>query len=60
MGRVDDLHIRRCCRHSCLILPNIKARTGSVPTIRYFDLTMIVDNEAGSVIEFPPAAQAAE
>ena len=40
---------------------NIKARTGSVPTIRYFDLTMIVDNEAGSVTEFSPAAaQAAE
>jgi hypothetical protein len=31
---------------------NIKARTGSVPTIRYFDLTMIADNEAGSVTEF--------
>jgi hypothetical protein len=41
---------------------NIKARTGSTPTIRYFDLTMIVDNEAGVVTEFPPAvpAEAAE
>jgi hypothetical protein len=41
---------------------NIKARTGAVPTIRYFDLTMIVDNEAGTVTEFPPnaAAEAAE
>jgi hypothetical protein len=40
---------------------NIKDRTGSVPSIRYFDLTMIVDNEAGSVTEFSPAAaQAAE
>ena len=41
---------------------NIKARTGAVPTIRYFDLLMIVDNEAGHVTEFPPniAAEAAE
>src|SRR5579871_3258024 len=40
---------------------NIKARTGSVPTIRYFELTMIVDNEAGTVTEFPPnVAEAAE
>jgi hypothetical protein len=29
-----------------------------VPTIRYFDLTMIVDNEAGTVTEFPPNAAA--
>src|SRR4029077_14450800 len=34
-------------------LADIKARTGSVPTIRYFDLMMIVDNEAGLVTEFP-------
>jgi hypothetical protein len=34
---------------------------GSVPTIRYFDLTMVLDNETGRVTEFPPAAaQAAE
>ena len=40
----------------------IKARTGAVPTIRYFDLLMIVDNKAGSVTEFPPnvPAEAAE
>ena len=31
------------------------------PTIRYFDLTMIVDNEAGTVTEFPAnVAEAAE
>jgi hypothetical protein len=48
--------------HNAEWLANIKARTGSVPTIRYFDLTMIVDNEAGTVTEFPPnaAAEAAE
>jgi hypothetical protein len=40
---------------------NVKARIGSVPTILHFDLTMIVDNNAGSVTEFSPAAaQAAE
>jgi hypothetical protein len=33
---------------------NIKARTGSTPTIQYFDLLMIVDNEAGNVSEYPP------
>ena len=31
---------------------NLKRRTGSEPTIRYFDLLMIVDNEAGKVTEF--------
>jgi len=48
--------------HNAEWLANIKARTGSVPTIHYFDLTMIVDNEAGTVTEFPPnaAAEAAE
>jgi hypothetical protein len=41
---------------------NIKARTGSTPTIRYFDLLMIVDNEAGAVTEYPAneAREAAE
>ena len=37
---------------------NIEKRTGSTPTIRYFDLLMIVDNEAGSVTEFPPNVSA--
>ena len=47
--------------HNAEWVPNIKARTGSVPTIRYFDLTMIVDNEAGTVTEFPAnVAEAAE
>jgi len=41
---------------------NIKARTGSTPTIRYFDLLMIVDNAAGTTTEFAEnvAAEAAE
>ena len=34
--------------HNAEWFANIKARTGSVPTIRYFDLMMIVDNEAGT------------
>jgi hypothetical protein len=48
--------------HNAEWVANIKARTGSVPTIRYFDLLMIVDNEAGAVTEFPPnpTAEAAE
>jgi hypothetical protein len=35
---------------------NVEKRTGSSPKIRIFDLTMIVDNEAGAVTEFPPGA----
>jgi hypothetical protein len=48
--------------HNAEWLANIKARTGTTPSIRYFDLTMIVDNEAGTVTEFPEniAAEAAE
>ena len=48
--------------HNAEWFANIKARTGAVPTIRYFDLLMIVDNKAGSVTEFPPnvPAEAAE
>jgi len=48
--------------HNAEWFANIKARTGATPTIRYFDLLMIVDNEAGSVTEFPPnvTAEAAE
>ena len=32
----------------------VEKRTGSPPTIRYFDLLMILDNENGKVTEFPP------
>ena len=31
------------------------ARTGSLPEIRYFDLLMSVDNQAGAVTEYPEA-----
>lgn len=48
--------------HDAEWFANIEARSGSVPTIRYFDLLMIVDNEVGCVTELPPsaAAEAAE
>jgi hypothetical protein len=32
-------------------------RTGGAPTIRYFDLFLLIDNEAGTVTEFPTAAE---
>jgi len=32
-------------------------RTGAAPTIRYFDLMLLVDNEQGKVTEFPAAAE---
>ena len=32
-------------------------RAGSAPTIRYFDLFLLVDNESGKVTEFPQAAE---
>ena len=32
-------------------------RTGAAPTIRYFDLDLLVDNEQGKVTEFPEAAE---
>lgn len=32
-------------------------RTGGAPTIRYFDLFLLIDNESGKVSEFPEAAE---
>jgi hypothetical protein len=32
-------------------------RTGGAPTIRYFDLFLLIDNENGTVTEFPEAAE---
>ena len=32
-------------------------RTGGAPTIRYFDLFLLVDNEKGTAEEFPAAAE---
>ena len=48
--------------HDAAWRANIEKRTGSTPVITYFDLLMIVDNEAGTTTEFPPnvAAEAAE
>lgn len=31
----------------------VKARTGNEPTCRYFDLLILLDNESGTVTEFP-------
>ena len=36
---------------------SIIKRTGSAPTIRYFDLFLLIDNEHGKVSEFPQAAE---
>ena len=33
----------------------VEQRTGAAPTIEYFDLLMILDNETGGVTEFPAA-----
>jgi hypothetical protein len=30
----------------------VKARTGSEPTCQYFDLLILLDNDAGRVIEY--------
>jgi len=34
---------------------SIIRRTGAAPTIRYFDLFLLIDNEQGKVTEFPDA-----
>lgn len=44
--------------HNAEWFANIKARTDATPTIRYFDLLMIVDNEAATVTEYPPNVMA--
>jgi hypothetical protein len=36
---------------------SIIRRTGAAPTIRYFDLFLLIDNENGKVMEFPEAAE---
>ena len=36
---------------------SIIKRTGAAPTIRYFDLFLLIDNEHGKVTEFPEAAE---
>ena len=37
----------------------IRKRTGGYPSIRYFDLLLLVDNERGAVTEYPPTARRA-
>jgi hypothetical protein len=44
--------------HDAAWRAGVEQRTGSTPTIRYFDLLMIVDNEAGKVTEYPANAEA--
>ena len=36
---------------------SIIKRTGAAPTIRYFDLFLLIDNEQGKVTEFPQVAE---
>ncbi len=44
--------------HDAAWRAGVEQRTGSTPVIRYFDLLMIVDNEAGKVTEYPANAEA--
>ncbi len=37
---------------------SVKKRTGGYPTIRYFDLFLLIDNEHGKVIEWAADGQA--
>jgi hypothetical protein len=39
---------------------SIKRRTGGYPTIRYFDLFLLIDNEHGRVTEWAAAGKARE
>src|SRR5262245_27589990 len=39
---------------------SVKRRTGGYPTIRYFDLFMLIDNEKGRVIEWAEDGKARE
>ena len=38
--------------HDAAWQASVAKRTGSAPTIRYFDLQMVLDNEAGTVTEW--------
>ena len=42
--------------HDAAWRAGVAQRTGAPPTIRLFDLTMIVDNKAAAVTEFPEGA----
>jgi hypothetical protein len=44
--------------HDAAWRAGVEKRTGSTPVIRYFDLLMIVDNEAGKVTVYPANVEA--
>jgi len=46
--------------HDADWVAGVTKRTGSPPTIRYFDLLMVLDNETGTVTEHPARQEAAE
>lgn len=57
-GRLAGLYVwpsREAARrgHDAAWIARFKERTGQTPTIRYFDLFMVIDNESGTVSEFP-------
>ena len=39
--------------HDAAWCASVEQRTGSPPTFQYFELTMLLDNEAGTVTEYP-------
>jgi len=39
--------------HDAAWISRFRARTGTEPEITYFDMFMLIDNEAGTVSEFP-------
>lgn len=43
--------------HDAVWRAGVEQKTGAPPQIDYFDLTMIVDNAAGSVTEFAAASE---
>jgi hypothetical protein len=45
------------CAHNEDWRQSVIKRTGGAPTIRYFDLFLLIDNESGKVSEFPEAAE---
>jgi len=44
--------------HDAAWRESVKARTGAYPTIRYFDLMLLVDNEGRRVTEWTDAGEA--
>jgi hypothetical protein len=46
--------------HDAAWRAGVAQRTGFPPTIRYFDLLMVLDNQTGKVTEFPATGKSAE